>query len=85
MMVHGSSRFKATTDQEDIFIVRSAVTVPESSLSTIRRATPTRVSTMTNHRQLIERNLRYYRPLRHLPHTPAHCRARLWWCLALSG
>ncbi|GFS65978.1 uncharacterized protein TNCV_2510131 [Trichonephila clavipes] len=32
-----------------------------------------------------ERNLRSYRPLRNLPLTPAHCRARLQWCLASSG
>ncbi|GFX31791.1 uncharacterized protein TNCV_171241 [Trichonephila clavipes] len=33
----------------------------------------------------IERNLRLNRPLRHLPLTLAHCRARLQWCLAGSG
>ncbi|GFU13331.1 uncharacterized protein TNCV_3843291 [Trichonephila clavipes] len=37
------------------------------------------------HRWRIERNLRSYRPLRHLPLTPAHCRIRLQWCLARSG
>ncbi|GFV07632.1 transposable element Tc1 transposase [Trichonephila clavipes] len=40
---------------------------------------------MTIHRQLIERNLHSYRPLRHLPLTSAHCRDRLQWCLARSG
>ncbi|GFU39718.1 transposable element Tc1 transposase [Trichonephila clavipes] len=39
---------------------------------------------MTIHRPLIERNLRSYQPLRHLPLTPAHYRARLLWCLARS-
>ncbi|GFY06000.1 HTH_Tnp_Tc3_2 domain-containing protein [Trichonephila clavipes] len=57
--------------------VRSAVTASDSSLSTIRRTTRTRVSTMTIHRRLIEQNLLSYRPLRHLPFTPALCRARL--------
>ncbi|GFT48281.1 HTH_Tnp_Tc3_2 domain-containing protein [Trichonephila clavipes] len=76
----GSDRSKATADREDRLIVRSAVTVLDSSLSTIRRAARTRVYTMTIHRRLIERNLRSYRPLRHLPLMPAHCRARLQWC-----
>ncbi|GFW47701.1 HTH_Tnp_Tc3_2 domain-containing protein [Trichonephila clavipes] len=40
---------------------------------------------MTIHRRLMERNLRSCRPLHHLPFTPAHCRARLQWCLARSG
>ncbi|GFW68594.1 transposable element Tc1 transposase [Trichonephila clavipes] len=40
---------------------------------------------MTIQRQLIERNLRSYRQLHHLPLTPAHCVARLQWCLARSG
>ncbi|GFW81326.1 HTH_Tnp_Tc3_2 domain-containing protein [Trichonephila clavipes] len=40
---------------------------------------------MTIHRLLIERNLRSYRPLRHLPLTPAHCVARLQWFLVRSG
>ncbi|GFV73714.1 transposable element Tc1 transposase [Trichonephila clavipes] len=51
----------------------------------MRRATRTRVFTMTFHRRLIERNLRSYRPLRHLPLTPANCRARLKRCLTRSG
>ncbi|GFV07180.1 regulating synaptic membrane exocytosis protein 1 [Trichonephila clavipes] len=49
------------------------------------RATRTRVSSMTIHRRLIERNLQSYRPLRHLPFTPAHCRAGLQRCLTRSG
>ncbi|GFX22481.1 HTH_Tnp_Tc3_2 domain-containing protein [Trichonephila clavipes] len=40
---------------------------------------------MTIHKWLVERNLRSYRQLRHLPLTPAHCRARLQWCLTLSS
>ncbi|GFV71966.1 HTH_Tnp_Tc3_2 domain-containing protein [Trichonephila clavipes] len=55
----GSGRPRTTVDLEDRLIVRSAVTAPDLSLSTIRRATRTRVSTMIIHRQLIERNLRY--------------------------
>ncbi|GFY34803.1 HTH_Tnp_Tc3_2 domain-containing protein [Trichonephila clavipes] len=45
----------------------------------------TRVSTMTIHRLLIEQNLHSYRPLRHPPFMPVHCRARLQWYLALLG
>ena len=81
----GSGRLRATTEHEDRVIVRSAVTAPSSSLSTIRRSTQTPVSTMTIHRRLRERNLRSRRQLRHLPLTPAHCRARLQWCMARSG
>ncbi|GFV64310.1 HTH_Tnp_Tc3_2 domain-containing protein [Trichonephila clavipes] len=81
----GNGRPKTTADREDILIVRSGVTVLDSSLSTIRRVTRTRVSTKTIHRRLIERNLRTYRPLHHLPLTPAHYRAILNWCLTLSG
>ncbi|GFU63346.1 HTH_Tnp_Tc3_2 domain-containing protein [Trichonephila clavipes] len=81
----GSGRPRATADREDRLIVRSAVIAPDSSLSTLRRATRARVSTMTIHKQLIKRNLPSYRPLRHLPLTPAHCRARLQWCLARPG
>ncbi|GFT59346.1 HTH_Tnp_Tc3_2 domain-containing protein [Trichonephila clavipes] len=72
---------RATADQEDRLIVRSAVTAPDSSLSTIRCATHTRLSTLTIHRRLIEQNLRTYQPLHHLPLTPVHCRARLEWRL----
>jgi len=56
-----------------------------SSLSTSRRSTQKPVSTMTIHRRLRERNLRSRRPLCHLPLTPAHCWARLQWCMAQSG
>ncbi|GFU50293.1 HTH_Tnp_Tc3_2 domain-containing protein [Trichonephila clavipes] len=58
---------------------------PDSSLSTIRHVTCTRVSTMTIQRRLIERNLCSYRPLRHLPLPPSHCRAKLQWRLARSA
>ncbi|GFU51091.1 HTH_Tnp_Tc3_2 domain-containing protein [Trichonephila clavipes] len=70
---------------EDRLIVRSAVTALDSSLSTNRRAIRTLVSTITNHRQLIERNLCLYRQLHHLLLTPAYCRARLQWCSVRSG
>ncbi|GFU51097.1 HTH_Tnp_Tc3_2 domain-containing protein [Trichonephila clavipes] len=70
---------------EDRLIVRSAVTALDSSLSTNRRATRTLVSTITNHRRLIERNLCLYRQLHHLLLTPAYCRARLQWCSVRSG
>ncbi|GFW93476.1 transposable element Tc1 transposase [Trichonephila clavipes] len=40
---------------------------------------------MTIQRRLIERNLCSYRPLRNLPLTLTHCRARLQGCLARSG
>ncbi|GFX61079.1 HTH_Tnp_Tc3_2 domain-containing protein [Trichonephila clavipes] len=82
----GSGQPRATADREDRLIVRSAVTISDSSLSTVSQATTrTRVCNTTIHRQLMEQNLRSYRPLHHLPLTPAHCRARLQWCLALSG
>ncbi|GFV54994.1 HTH_Tnp_Tc3_2 domain-containing protein [Trichonephila clavipes] len=76
-----SGRPRATADHKDRLTVRSAVTALDSSLSTNRRATHTLVSTMTIHRRLTEKNLRSYRPLRQLPLTPAHCRARVLWCL----
>ncbi|GFX53312.1 HTH_Tnp_Tc3_2 domain-containing protein [Trichonephila clavipes] len=72
-----SGQPRATANRGNRLIVRSAVTAPDSSLSTIRRVTRTRVSTMIIHRWLIERNLRSYRSLLHLPLTPAHCRERL--------
>ncbi|GFX89131.1 HTH_Tnp_Tc3_2 domain-containing protein [Trichonephila clavipes] len=50
----GNGRPRATADREDVLIVKSAVTAPDSSLSIIRHATHTRVSTMTLHRRLIE-------------------------------
>ncbi|GFT26928.1 HTH_Tnp_Tc3_2 domain-containing protein [Trichonephila clavipes] len=56
----GSGRPKATVDQEDRFIVISAVTALDSLLSTIRRMALTRVSTINIRRRLIERNLRSY-------------------------
>ncbi|GFT51408.1 hypothetical protein TNCV_4955191 [Trichonephila clavipes] len=71
-------------DRKDRLIVRSAVIVSDSSLSTIRRTTPTLVSTMIIHRRLIEQNLHSYRPLRPLPFMPALCRARLQLWLAQS-
>ncbi|GFY24916.1 HTH_Tnp_Tc3_2 domain-containing protein [Trichonephila clavipes] len=40
---------------------------------------------MTVYRRLIERNLRSYRPLRHLSLTPAHCQTTLRWFLVRSG
>ncbi|GFT33912.1 HTH_Tnp_Tc3_2 domain-containing protein [Trichonephila clavipes] len=75
----------ATADREDRLTIRSSVTAFDSSLSTIRRVTRTPVSSNTNHRRLIGRNLRSYRPLRNLSLTPAHCRAILQWCLTRSG
>ncbi|GFU07290.1 SCAN domain-containing protein 3 [Trichonephila clavipes] len=66
----GSGQPKATAYRDDRLIVRSAVTAPDSSLSTIRRVICSRVSTMIIQRRLIERNLRSCRPLRHLPLTP---------------
>ncbi|GFV49847.1 transposable element Tcb1 transposase [Trichonephila clavipes] len=50
----GSDRPRATTDREDRLIVSSAATAPDSSLSTIRHTTHTRVSSMTIHRRLID-------------------------------
>ncbi|GFS78648.1 HTH_Tnp_Tc3_2 domain-containing protein [Trichonephila clavipes] len=73
----GSGLPRATADVEDRLTVGSALTASDSSLSTIRRTTRTRVSTMTIHKCLIERNLCPCRPLRHLPFTPPRCRARL--------
>ncbi|GFX33639.1 HTH_Tnp_Tc3_2 domain-containing protein [Trichonephila clavipes] len=74
----GSGRPRATEDREDRLIFRSAITVSDSSLPTIRHTTPRiRVPTMTIHRQLIEQNLRSYRQLRLLPFTLARCRAIL--------
>ncbi|GFW11462.1 HTH_Tnp_Tc3_2 domain-containing protein [Trichonephila clavipes] len=72
----GSGRFRATADWEDRLIVGSAVTASDPSLSTIRRTTRTRVSTITIRKPLIERISPSHRPLRPLPLTPARCRAR---------
>ncbi|GFV32728.1 HTH_Tnp_Tc3_2 domain-containing protein [Trichonephila clavipes] len=80
-----SGRPRATADLEDRLIVRSAVASLNSSLSTIRCTTRTRVSPMVILRWLIGRNLCSYRPLHHLPHAPAYCRATLQWCLAQSN
>ncbi|GFV68034.1 HTH_Tnp_Tc3_2 domain-containing protein [Trichonephila clavipes] len=71
----GRDRQRATADWEDRLIVISAVTAPDSSVSTITRVTRIRVSTITIERRLIKRNLHLYRPLRHLPLMPAHCQA----------
>ncbi|GFX02290.1 HTH_Tnp_Tc3_2 domain-containing protein [Trichonephila clavipes] len=76
----GSGRPMATSDREDRLTARSAVTMLASSLSTIRRATRTLMSTMAIHRRQIERNVCSYRSLRSLPLTPEDCRARLQWC-----
>ncbi|GFT14453.1 transposable element Tcb1 transposase [Trichonephila clavipes] len=81
----GSDRPRVIADRDDRLIVISAVTTPDSSLSTIKLVTRTLVSTTTIHRRLIERNLFSYRLLRQLPLTPAHCQARLLWCLARSA
>ncbi|GFV14768.1 HTH_Tnp_Tc3_2 domain-containing protein [Trichonephila clavipes] len=68
----GSGQYRPSSDQEYILIVRSTVSALDPSLSTIRRMTRTRVSTMILHRLLIEQNLRSYRPLRNVPFTPTH-------------
>lgn len=80
----GSGRPRATTEREDRVIVRSALTAPDASLSTIRRVTGTPVTAMTIDRRLSERGLRSRRPLRRLPLTVAHRQARLQWCRAHS-
>ncbi|GFX65161.1 transposable element Tc1 transposase [Trichonephila clavipes] len=59
----GSGRAKTTADREGILIFRSAVTALDLSLSTLRHAARTRVSTLTVHRRLIEHSLRYQTPL----------------------
>ncbi|UYV69399.1 hypothetical protein LAZ67_6003451 [Cordylochernes scorpioides] len=76
----GSGRPRATTEREDRAIVRMAVAVPESTLSTIQRVTGTQVSKMTINRRLREWNLRARRPLRCLPLTLVHRQVRLQWC-----
>ncbi|GFU76281.1 HTH_Tnp_Tc3_2 domain-containing protein [Trichonephila clavipes] len=81
----GSSQPRATADQEDRLIVISAAIALYSSLLIIIRTIRTRVSSMNIHRRLIERNLRSYRPLQHLPFTPPYCGDRLQWCLNRSG
>ncbi|GFT69457.1 hypothetical protein TNCV_1297511 [Trichonephila clavipes] len=49
--------------------------------SDVRPAHECPPSTMTIHRWLIEQILCSYRPLRHLPFTPARCPAKLQRCL----
>ncbi|GFT95438.1 HTH_Tnp_Tc3_2 domain-containing protein [Trichonephila clavipes] len=49
-----SCRSRITADRKERLSVRSAVTVHDSSLSTIRRVTRTQASTMNIHRRLIE-------------------------------
>ncbi|GFT10824.1 uncharacterized protein TNCV_1944571 [Trichonephila clavipes] len=44
---YNNVQLRATADTEGRLFVRSAITAPDSLLSTIRRATSTRVSTMT--------------------------------------
>ncbi|GFY14114.1 transposable element Tc1 transposase [Trichonephila clavipes] len=53
----GSGQPQGTADREDRLIVNLAVTASDSSLPTTRRATRTRVSTMTLHRRLTDRQL----------------------------
>ncbi|GFU02414.1 HTH_Tnp_Tc3_2 domain-containing protein [Trichonephila clavipes] len=57
---HDGSGRRRTTEDQDRLIVSSVVTAHDSSLSTIRCTTRTRVSTMTIHRRLIEQNVRSY-------------------------
>ncbi|GFU83237.1 hypothetical protein TNCV_3738481 [Trichonephila clavipes] len=70
-------RPRVTADRENRLIAIPAVTAPDPSLLTIRRASRTRVPTITIHRQLAEQNLHPYQTLRHMPITPAHCRDTL--------
>ncbi|GFV89451.1 HTH_Tnp_Tc3_2 domain-containing protein [Trichonephila clavipes] len=81
----GSGRPRATADREDRLTVISAVTAPDSSLSSIRHETRIGVSTITIHKRPIERNLSSYRLLRHLPLPPVQCQAILGWCLTRSS
>ncbi|GFX95357.1 transposable element Tc1 transposase [Trichonephila clavipes] len=55
-----------------------------ANYSVMRTCNPHTSSNKTNLRWLIERNLRSYRPLRHLSLTLAHCRGRSQWSLAPS-
>ncbi|GFX65586.1 HTH_Tnp_Tc3_2 domain-containing protein [Trichonephila clavipes] len=52
----GRGRPKAAAYRKDRLIVRLAVAAPYLSLRTLRRVTRIRVSTMTIHRRLMERN-----------------------------
>ncbi|GFW85907.1 hypothetical protein TNCV_1967181 [Trichonephila clavipes] len=64
----GSSQPRATVDWKDKLIVRSSVIAPDSSLSTIGRATRTRMTTMNIHKRLIEQYLQqYYRTDHYAP------------------
>ncbi|PRD27352.1 UNVERIFIED_CONTAM: hypothetical protein NCL1_35588 [Trichonephila clavipes] len=76
----GSDRSRVTKDRKGILTVRSAITEPDSSISTTRRVTRTLVSFISIHRLLIEQNLRLNRPVRHLTLTTTHFRVRLQWC-----
>ncbi|GFU13665.1 hypothetical protein TNCV_939081 [Trichonephila clavipes] len=51
----GSGRSRATADPEDILIARSAVSASDSSLSTIRCTTRTRVYVHHDHSQMADR------------------------------
>ncbi|GFW49247.1 hypothetical protein TNCV_3057571 [Trichonephila clavipes] len=62
---------RATANLDYRLIVRSAVTAPDSSLSTIGRATRTRVSTMTFHKRPIDDESR-------LQLCPDDHRRRVW-------
>lgn len=80
----GSGQPEATIDREEWVIFR-AVTAPDSSLRTIRRANRKRVSTMTILRRSREQNLRSYWPLCYLPLTLALWGAKLLRCLVWPG
>lgn len=80
----GSGRPRETTEREDRSIVRAALRAPDSSLSSILRATGASVTARTINRRLRERGLRSRRPLRRLPLTSVHRQARLQWCRAHS-
>ncbi|UYV65011.1 hypothetical protein LAZ67_3002812 [Cordylochernes scorpioides] len=69
-----------TTEREDREIVRTAVIVLDSTLSTIHRVTDTQGCKITFNRRLREQNLKARRPLRCLPLTPVHRQVRLQWC-----
>lgn len=84
MAVDNLPNLSATTEWEDRVIVRSAVTAPDYSLSTIKRAIHTRVCTMSIHRRLRSWNVCSFWSLRHMLLKPAHCLIRLQWCLAWS-
>ena len=68
----GSGRPRASTEREERAIVWSAITVPDSSLSTIKCAFHTRMSTTTSYRLLIEQNLRSYSDCYATCHSRVH-------------